>query len=135
MNTPSAKKHGYERAGRSSVALQRIAVAVLFIAVAILVSDSPALAQCAMCQGASAAGSDGGAVYNRSTLFMLCVPYLLLGGVAGYVVYAFRRARPANRTGDPIAAPPAPGVGSAGNSFTPHPGSTAAADDSEREPG
>jgi hypothetical protein len=27
---------------------------------------------------------------------MLCVPYLLLAGVAGYVVYAFRRARPAN---------------------------------------
>ncbi|MCI0657188.1 MAG: hypothetical protein L0170_08975 [Acidobacteria bacterium] len=49
-----------------------------------------------MCQGSSAATSDSGAVYNRSTLFMLCVPYLLLAGVAGYVVYAFRRARPAS---------------------------------------
>jgi hypothetical protein len=67
-----------------------IAVCLLFAAA------GPLLAQCAMCQGASAAGSDGGSVYNRSTLFMLCVPYLLLAGVAGYVVYAFRRARPAN---------------------------------------
>jgi len=50
-------------------------------------------AQCAMCQGSSGAGADGGAAYNRSTLFMLSVPYLLLGGVAGYIVYAFRRSR------------------------------------------
>ena len=91
-----------------------IAVCLLFTAAA------PLLAQCAMCQGASAAGSEGGAVYNRSTLFMLCVPYLLLAGVAGYVVYAFRRARPAGSAGDPTPAPP---------------GATTASDDSERERG
>jgi hypothetical protein len=69
------------------------------IAMALLVAaGTPILAQCAMCQGASAAGSDGGAMYNRSTLFMLSVPYLLLGGVAGYVVYAFRRARAAGES-------------------------------------
>ena len=58
-----------------------------------------------MCQGSSGAGNDGGAAYNRSTLFMLCVPYLLLGGVAGYVVYAFRRSRPSNVDGDSAPLP------------------------------
>jgi hypothetical protein len=87
---------------------RRVAALLLVLAALLLVLDIPAFAQCAMCQGATAAGSDGGAVYNRSTLFMLCVPYLLLGGVAGYVVYAFRRVRPANPSRDPITAAPAP---------------------------
>ncbi len=58
-------------------------------------ASSGAFAQCAMCSGAAGAGSDGGGAYNLSTLLMLAVPYLLLLGVAGYVVYAFRKARPA----------------------------------------
>ncbi len=79
----------------------------LFVLAAVfLLAGIPALAQCAMCQGSAAATSDGGAVYNRSTLFMLCVPYLLLAGVAGYVVYAFRRVRPAGPAEDPVTAPP-----------------------------
>ena len=77
------------------------AVVVLVIGAGFLLGGvAVAFAQCAMCEGASAAGADGGAVYNRSTLFMLSVPYLLLAGVAGYVAYAFRRARP--------VAPPTP---------------------------
>jgi hypothetical protein len=103
--------------------LQRISWVVLILAAAFLALDTPALAQCAMCQGSSAATSDGGAVYNRSTLFMLCVPYLLLGGVAGYVVYAFRRARPASPS-DP--ARPA---------IVDPPNSTASSSDSEHEQG
>jgi hypothetical protein len=45
-----------------------------------------------MCSGAADASS-GQFAYSKSTLFMLSIPYLLLGGVAGYVVHAFRRAR------------------------------------------
>jgi hypothetical protein len=103
--------------------LQRISWVVLILAAVFLALDTPASAQCAMCQGSTAATSDGGAVYNRSTLFMLCVPYLLLGGVAGYVVYAFRRARPAS---------PSDPAGPATN----HPqDSTASSSDSEPERG
>jgi len=51
-----------------------------------------ALAQCAMCSGAADA-SAGQFAFSKSTLMMLSVPYLLLGGVALYVVRAFRRSR------------------------------------------
>ena len=75
----------------------------------LLAMTVPCRAQCAMCEGSAAAGGDGGAVYNRSTLFMLSVPYLLLLGVGGYVVYAFRRARSHPRPGsDDAPAPPEP---------------------------
>jgi heme/copper-type cytochrome/quinol oxidase subunit 2 len=89
-----------------------LATVLLLLGLLVLAAAPSATAQCAMCQGASAAGSDGGAVYNRSTLFMLCVPYLLLAGVAGYVVYAFRRARPAASAGNPNPAPPDSAVAS-----------------------
>jgi len=98
--------------------------AMMVVIVALfLLMDVPAFAQCAMCQGSTAATSDGGAVYNRSTLFMLCVPYLLLGGVAGYVVYAFRRARPAGH------------FDSAGPASIDPPDSTVSSNDSEPERG
>jgi len=74
-----------------------------------------------MCEGSAAAGSDGGAVYNRSTLFMLSVPYLLLAGVAGYVVHAFRKVRPVQPPGDPVSGHAA-GPGSAGESSPAHRG-------------
>jgi hypothetical protein len=51
-----------------------------------------AAAQCAMCSGAADA-SAGQFAFSKSTLMMLSVPYLLLGGVALYVVRAFRRSR------------------------------------------
>lgn len=90
---------------------------VLILAAVFLALHAPALAQCAMCQGSTAATSDGGAVYNRSTLFMLCVPYLLLGGVAGYVVYAFRRARPSGPSDPgPAANDPQDSTASSGDS-------------------
>jgi hypothetical protein len=64
-----------------------------------LAAASGALAQCAMCSGAADATS-GEFAYSKSTIFMLSVPYLLLGGVAGYVVHAFRRARAPSRDGE-----------------------------------
>jgi hypothetical protein len=85
---------------------RRAATLTIVIVTLFLLAGIPAFAQCAMCQGSTAATSDGGAVYNHSTLFMLCVPYLLLAGVAGYVVYAFRRVRPASSAGDPGTASP-----------------------------
>jgi len=88
--------------------IRQTGTALCLAALLIVAAGTPAHAQCAMCQGSSGAGNDGGAAYNRSTLFMLCVPYLLLGGVAGYVVYAFRRVRPTGSTGDPFAAPSDP---------------------------
>jgi hypothetical protein len=65
-----------------------------FISVLVLsaVTASRVMAQCAMCSGAADASS-GQFAYSKSTLFMLSVPYLLLGGVAGYIVHAYRQAR------------------------------------------
>src|SRR5439155_20056402 len=55
--------------------------ALMASTILLLAMTVPCRAQCAMCEGSAAAGGDGGAVYNRSTLFMLSVPYLLLLGV------------------------------------------------------
>lgn len=73
--------------------LPRGIFALAFTALVALAAPGDVRAQCAMCEGSAAAGSDSGAAYNHSTLFMLSVPYLLLGGIGGYVVYAFRRSR------------------------------------------
>jgi hypothetical protein len=84
------------RSGQSrdhSELLWRAAALLVLLVLLIPVASTSARAQCAMCQGSSGAGADGGASYNRSTLFMLCVPYILLGCVAGYIVYAFRHNR------------------------------------------
>lgn len=76
---------------------------VLAVVLAVALGGGSVFAQCAMCEGNAAAGSDGGAAYNSSTLFMLAVPYLLLGGIGGYVVWSFRRPRtsPPPAEGDP----------------------------------
>lgn len=83
-----------------------MAAPVLVMAMA---AAGPVLAQCAMCEGSAAAGADGGAAYNSSTLFMLVVPYLLLGGIGGYVVWSFRKPRISPpRSVDEPEAPAAP---------------------------
>lgn len=68
----------------------------------LLMSD-PARAQCAMCQASAESTRGGGAAFNLSTLFMLSVPYLLVVGVIGYVVYATRHPR---RQGGPADSDP-----------------------------
>jgi hypothetical protein len=75
---------------------RRVALAAL---VGWFLAGSHALAQCAMCSGAADATS-GQFAYSKSTLFMLSIPYLLLGGVGGYVVHAFRKARDDSRSED-----------------------------------
>ena len=72
---------------------RRVIPVIAIGALLALAAPGAARAQCAMCEGSAAAGSDSGASYNHSTLFMLSMPYLLLGGIGGYVVYAFRRSR------------------------------------------
>lgn len=90
----SSLTHQKPRPSRSSRRAARRAAAALALAMLLALATAvPALAQCAMCEGSAAAGSDAGVAYNRSTLFMLSVPYLLLGGIGGYVVYVFRRGR------------------------------------------
>jgi hypothetical protein len=79
-----------------------------FLLAVLLASGGTARAQCAMCEGSAAAGADRGAAYNRSTLFMLAVPYLLLGGIGGYVAWSFRKPRTAQppADGDPVDPDP-----------------------------
>lgn len=76
---------------RSLVILRRPRTVLPFL-LACLPPASNLFAQCAMCSGAAGAGPDAGGAYNSSTLFMLAIPYLLLLGVLGYVVHAFRRS-------------------------------------------
>ena len=78
-------------------------ISLLLLVLLLASANTPASAQCAMCQGAAGAGPEGGGAYNLSTLLMLAVPYLLLLGVGGYVVYAFRRSGASS--GDPASDP------------------------------
>jgi heme/copper-type cytochrome/quinol oxidase subunit 2 len=75
----------------SSKRLARLA-ACATLAYGFRLAAAQAAAQCAMCSGAADA-SAGQFAFSKSTLMMLSVPYLLLGGVALYVVRAFRRSR------------------------------------------
>lgn len=73
---------------------------VISVLVLSVMTASRVMAQCAMCSGAAEASS-GQFAYSKSTLFMLSIPYLLLGGVAGYIVHAFRKARVSFPDGEP----------------------------------
>jgi heme/copper-type cytochrome/quinol oxidase subunit 2 len=75
----------------SSQRLARLA-AFASLACGFRLAAAKAAAQCAMCSGAADA-SAGQFAFSKSTLMMLSVPYLLIGGVALYVVRAFRRSR------------------------------------------
>ncbi|HEX2229082.1 MAG TPA: hypothetical protein VHM64_18260 [Candidatus Binatia bacterium] len=51
---------------------------------------SPLASACAVClTGADGSASDA---YNWSVLFLMATPYLVMGSIAGYLVYAYRRA-------------------------------------------
>jgi hypothetical protein len=60
------------------------AAAVLATFAAVLVSVEPAWAQCAMCR--TALDQEGGQVaagFNRGILFLLAMPYVVFGSIAG----------------------------------------------------
>jgi heme/copper-type cytochrome/quinol oxidase subunit 2 len=75
------------------------------LAAGLAAAASRAFAQCAMCSGAADA-SAGQFAFGKSTLMMLSVPYLLLGGVALYVVRAFRKSRDDSRGAAKDVDPP-----------------------------
>jgi hypothetical protein len=64
-----------------------------FIALLTLLAGSlanlPLARACAVCLGGD--GSIGEA-YEWSVLFLMATPYLVMGSIAGYLVYAYRRA-------------------------------------------
>lgn len=73
---------------------QRIYVIGLFLLLGIagVSMFSPVAAQaCAVCGGA-AIGTDPGTGFNSSILFLLSMPYVVLGAIAGWLIYTYRRA-------------------------------------------
>jgi hypothetical protein len=58
---------------------------------------------CPSCKAALAADSGRGDLVSGffwSILFMLSMPFMVLGGMSGYFYYLVRRARPANEPAD-----------------------------------
>jgi hypothetical protein len=55
-----------------------------------LLARSPLASACAVClTGADGAVADA---YDWSVLFLMATPYLVMGSIAAYLVYAYRRA-------------------------------------------
>jgi uncharacterized membrane protein YphA (DoxX/SURF4 family) len=61
---------------------KRAAIVALVLAVAALAADS-AWAQCAMCRTALEQNGEVAAGFNRAILFLLVMPYLVFGSIAG----------------------------------------------------
>jgi ABC-type nickel/cobalt efflux system permease component RcnA len=71
----------------------RCAIVVLGTSGALVVS--PYIAQaCSVC-GGFAMGTDPGTGFNTSILFLLSMPYVLVGAIAGWLIY--RHWRPSSR--------------------------------------
>jgi len=78
--------------------VEKIAASIA-LAWALLV-HSPLLYACAVClTGADGAVADA---YDWSVLFLMTTPYLVVGSIAGCLVYAYRRAA-ANQSNDGAA--------------------------------
>jgi hypothetical protein len=108
----------------SNKSRRTLRIVLVFAAIG-LFSAAPhvARAQCPMCKGALAAGTDDANRFsnalNKSILVMLAAPYVLFAGICGLMYRAVRRARyerelaleaqaPANEAVDtPDSAPPA----------------------------
>lgn len=82
------KIHTVVRAGVS--VFRRSTIFVLGMAAAVVLSPDTAQA-CSVC-GGSAIGTDPGTGFNTSILFLLSMPYLVVGAIAGWLVYTHRRA-------------------------------------------
>jgi hypothetical protein len=65
-------------------------VTALLALLGALFAHLPVLHACAVClTGADGAVADA---YDWSVLFLMATPYLVIGSIAGYLVYAYRRA-------------------------------------------
>lgn len=68
--------------------LQRLTA--LFALLATLFAQAPLARACAVClSGADGSGADA---YDWSVLFLMATPYVVVGSIASYLVYAYRRA-------------------------------------------
>ena len=83
---------------------RRIVALLLAALVIIVIVHAPARAQCAMCVTAlenSPEGRGMAASFNRGILFLLAVPYAILGTVGVVVFRAHRRKQAADRRAIP----------------------------------
>ncbi len=65
--------------------------AVLVLGIGAIVMLSPWTAQaCSVC-GGSALGTDPGTGFNSSILFLLAMPYVVVGAIGGWLIYTYRR--------------------------------------------
>lgn len=83
---------------------RRIAALLLATLVILILVDAPARAQCAMCVTAlenSPEGRSMAASFNRGIVFLLAVPYAILGTVGVVVFRAYRRKQAADRRANP----------------------------------
>lgn len=64
----------------------------LLIAILLFLVVSPAEAQCAMCRAVLESEDGGGAAkgINNGIVYLMMIPYLLIGGV-GYAIYRMRK--------------------------------------------
>jgi hypothetical protein len=72
------------------ITMQVRKLTALFVLLALSLARLPLARACAVCvTGAEGAVADA---YDWSVLFLMAMPYLVMGSVAGYFVYAYRRA-------------------------------------------
>ena len=82
-------------------------LAALFALLAGLFARLPLARACAVClTGAEGPVADA---YDWSVLFLMATPYFVVGSIAGYLVYAYRRAA-ARKEQTPEVAEPAMGL-------------------------
>lgn len=83
---------------------RRIVTLLLAALVILVIVQVPARAQCAMCVTSlenSPEGRSMAASFNRGILFLLAVPYAILGTVGVVVFRAYRRKQAADRRANP----------------------------------
>jgi hypothetical protein len=87
-----------------TVSSRRIVAFLLAALVILVLVQAPVYAQCAMCVTAlenSPEGRSMAASFNRGILFLLAVPYAILGTVGVVVFRAYRRKQAADRRANP----------------------------------
>ncbi|MFQ5990626.1 MAG: hypothetical protein ACE5K9_12000 [Candidatus Methylomirabilales bacterium] len=80
--------------------IRRCARLALAISAAVLLSFAAANA-CSVC-GGKAIGTDPGAGFNSSILFLLSMPYAVAGVIAGWLIYTYWRAAGRRRKRPPV---------------------------------
>lgn len=80
--------------------IRRCALLALAVSVVVLVSFAIASA-CSVC-GGKAIGTDPGAGFNSSILFLLSMPYAVAGVIAGWLIYTYWRAAGRRRKRAPV---------------------------------